>query len=51
VEDRGGAIKGTTIDLFHRRHAEALQWGRRKLKVRPLRVTEDYRRRQRVNDR
>ncbi len=34
VEDRGGAIKGPRrIDLFFHSHQEALQWGRRKVKV------------------
>lgn len=34
VEDRGGAIKGPNrIDLYFDSHSEALQWGRRKVKV------------------
>lgn len=34
VEDRGGAIKGPDrIDLFYDSHADALQWGRRKVAV------------------
>ncbi|MBL7077988.1 MAG: 3D domain-containing protein [Kiritimatiellae bacterium] len=33
VEDRGGAIQGEHIDLFFRSHAEALDWGRRRKKV------------------
>ncbi len=34
VEDRGGAIKGAhRIDLFFKSHTEALEWGRRKVKV------------------
>lgn len=34
VEDRGGAIKGPDrIDLYFDSHSEALQWGRRKVKV------------------
>jgi hypothetical protein len=34
VEDRGGAIKGAhRIDLYHRSHDNALQWGRRKVQV------------------
>lgn len=34
VEDRGGAIKGEhRIDLYHRSHRNALQWGRRKVQV------------------
>ncbi|XP_024386503.1 uncharacterized protein [Physcomitrium patens] len=34
VEDRGGAIKGPhRIDLYHRSHKTALQWGRRKVQV------------------
>ena len=32
VEDTGGDIKGNRIDLFHRTHAEALEWGRRKVR-------------------
>lgn len=34
VEDRGGAIKGQRIDLFHRTHRQALEWGRKKVTVR-----------------
>lgn len=34
VEDRGSAIKGPNrIDLYFDSHSEALQWGRRKVKV------------------
>ncbi|MDP6490782.1 MAG: 3D domain-containing protein [Kiritimatiellia bacterium] len=33
VEDRGGAIKGEHIDLYFRSHSEALDWGRRRKKV------------------
>lgn len=33
VEDRGGAIKGRRLDLYFETHEEALQWGRRKVKV------------------
>ncbi|MQL80846.1 hypothetical protein Taro_013278 [Colocasia esculenta] len=34
VEDRGGAIVGESkIDVYYPSHTEALQWGRRKLKV------------------
>eukprot|EP00271_Cylindrocystis_brebissonii_P002638 TRINITY_DN13406_c0_g1_i1.p1 TRINITY_DN13406_c0_g1~~TRINITY_DN13406_c0_g1_i1.p1 ORF type:complete len:212 (-),score=13.66 TRINITY_DN13406_c0_g1_i1:769-1404(-) len=34
VEDRGSAIKGhARIDLYHHSHADALQWGRRKVRV------------------
>ena len=33
VEDRGGDIPGNRLDLFFRRHGEALEWGRRKLEV------------------
>ena len=34
VQDRGGAIKGPNrIDLYFDSHADALQWGRRKLHV------------------
>jgi 3D (Asp-Asp-Asp) domain-containing protein len=34
VEDRGGDIKGDHIDLFFRSHAQAQDWGKRKLPVR-----------------
>lgn len=38
VEDRGGAIRGDArLDLFFKRHARALQWGRRKVPVRVYR--------------
>jgi len=34
VEDRGGAIKGPTrLDLYYDSHAEAREWGRRKVRV------------------
>lgn len=33
VEDRGSAIKGDKIDLFFRRHSDAIRWGRRRLPV------------------
>ena len=34
VEDRGSAIKGPTrIDLYFDSHSDALEWGRRKVKV------------------
>ena len=34
VEDRGGAIKGPDrIDLFHKSHRDALEWGRKTLPV------------------
>ena len=33
VEDRGGAIKDRHIDLWFRRHGDALKWGRRQVKV------------------
>ncbi len=33
VEDRGGAIKGNRIDIFFASHKQALQFGRRKMKV------------------
>lgn len=33
VEDRGGAIKGNKIDLFYRRHQDALEWGRQHKRV------------------
>lgn len=34
VEDRGGAINGPArIDLFFKSHKEALQWGRKRLRV------------------
>jgi 3D (Asp-Asp-Asp) domain-containing protein len=28
VQDRGGSIKGDKIDLFFKRHKQALEWGR-----------------------
>ena len=34
VEDRGGAIKGSRLDLWFASHEEALEWGRRRMKVR-----------------
>ncbi len=37
VEDRGGAIKGTRLDLFFNSHEEALQWGRRSVTVEVIR--------------
>lgn len=34
VEDRGGAIKGSNrIDLYFKSHQEALEWGRKRLRV------------------
>ncbi|MFC1497635.1 3D domain-containing protein [Verrucomicrobiota bacterium] len=33
VEDRGGDIKGDHIDLFFSSHKKALEWGRKKIKV------------------
>ena len=34
IEDRGGAIKGPNrIDIFYDSHSDALQWGRRKVRV------------------
>ena len=33
VEDRGGAIKGEHIDLYFRTHKQALEWGKRKKRV------------------
>ena len=33
VEDRGGAIKGQHIDLYFKRHKDALRWGRKRVKV------------------
>ena len=33
VEDRGGDIKGQTIDLFYPTHDEALDWGRVKVTI------------------
>ncbi len=36
VEDRGGAIKGNKIDLLFPTHQEALNWGRKKIKVKIL---------------
>ncbi len=34
VEDRGGAIKGQSLDLCFDSHEEALQWGRQTKRVR-----------------
>lgn len=34
VEDRGGAIKGSRLDLWFPSHEAALKWGRKKIKVR-----------------
>lgn len=34
VEDRGSAIKGEHIDLFFKKHRQALEWGSRKTTVR-----------------
>lgn len=34
VEDRGGAIKGEHIDLFFKKHKQALSWGRQEKRVR-----------------
>ena len=37
VEDRGGAIKGPKrIDLYYHSHQDALEWGRRKIRVEVL---------------
>lgn len=33
VEDRGGAIRGQRLDVFFRRHQQALEWGRQPLDV------------------
>ncbi len=34
VEDRGGAIQGPTrVDLFFKTHKQALQWGRKRVRV------------------
>lgn len=33
VEDRGGAIKGTKIDLYFTHHDKALAWGRQRKEV------------------
>jgi len=37
VQDRGGDIVGSRIDIFFRRHEEALTFGRRTLSVRVVR--------------
>ena len=37
VHDRGRAIKGNHIDLFFKSHGKALQWGRKKIKVKVYR--------------
>lgn len=33
VEDRGGDIRGLRLDLYYRRHGDALHWGRRHVDV------------------
>jgi len=33
VEDRGSAIQGQIIDVFYKRHKDALQWGRQHKEV------------------
>lgn len=33
VEDRGSAIQGQIIDVFYKRHKDALQWGRQRQEV------------------
>lgn len=33
VEDRGGSVKGQHIDLFFPSHRQALQWGRKNVRV------------------
>jgi len=33
VSDRGSAVRGNRIDLFFRSHQQALEWGRRRVKV------------------
>ena len=33
VEDRGGAIKGEHVDLYFKKHKEALKWGKKKKKI------------------
>ena len=33
VEDRGGSIKGDRIDLYFNSHRQALEWGRKKVRV------------------
>jgi 3D (Asp-Asp-Asp) domain-containing protein len=34
VQDRGGAIQGDRIDLFFKKHKDALQWGKQTIRVR-----------------
>ena len=34
VEDRGSAIQGGHIDLFFKRHHQAVHWGEQRLKIR-----------------
>jgi len=34
VEDRGSAIQGNKLDLYHRTHQQALEWGRQHKQVR-----------------
>lgn len=33
VEDRGGDIKGDHIDLFFKKHKQAMAWGRKRVRV------------------
>ena len=33
AEDTGSGINGSTIDVFHRSHADALEWGKREVTV------------------
>ena len=33
VEDRGGAIKGEHIDIFFKKHSDAMEWGRQEVTV------------------
>jgi 3D (Asp-Asp-Asp) domain-containing protein len=33
VEDRGRAIKGNRLDLFYKKHKDALEWGRQTVRV------------------
>lgn len=40
VNDKGGAIKGKRIDVYFDNHSKALEFGRRKIKLRILEVVE-----------
>ena len=41
VQDVGGSVKGTHIDIWFPSHKEAVTWGTRKIKVKVVRVSVD----------